>query len=941
MLVTKGFAVSNVENTVIGPKTVVLPSGQEVTVTSPTITTPYQYLPTTSQQEFSQANQLSSIEEDSAKDNPREINLEDDNGNTPLCIATQMNHLAVVDILLRHSMSVNSSKKNPMRHRSAGGDVHATDDQGNTPLHRAVLVKDIPVINVLTERGASVNFSNSRREAPLHNASGQIDMDSLDVMRTLISSGASVNIQDNTKKGPLHHACKSAGMCESIKLLIHHGAQMDAQDLKGYYPLHHLIDSFPSTGKEEKLLEMIDCFQFRSVQDVNVTTATGQTALHLAACNGLHQTIKHLISCGCNVHHQDGRGKNALHCAVADGGHSISTLETLVSAGADVCCCDWWGMSPLHEAARNDNVAAVDFLIENGAQVNLKDKNGAIALHLAATCNCREIVEVLIKKGSSVNATDKNLSTPLHFAAWADSEDIREILLDKGADLTMKDRSGSSPLDTAVLSRSKNFLRLFATDAKFQGIRSFSNFGNVHLPEEDLKKELLSSSDGIRRPESDIPKFVDGLLSSPGVGQAPDSDEAQEVHSAVESMVQDVVNKLAHLDPRFATTLLRAGSSSEGSKTVLPNEFDFMFSLDEMSSNIHPIFLDEDTALTVGAHACGIDGKTIAELFENKEVSEHTGVFSDYVQIFVNEGHEASRFLDLCESTSREVTSYARYIYFSQLLTKVLLSSSFPKHPNLLIKEVTIDPAIHLEWRGCRFKLLEIHVDAVPAIRLPHWPEKTCRNRRLLTPDILTIPCLAVPKMASVNEHLWRCSTSLQETAIFRKLRPCIRNSYVAAKAIVNSKAVCPSVACRNEESIELFRNTYLLSPDDDVYITKLQNDVSLLIRRQKVDVDLVKDIFRRCEACLFGGFVSSFFNPKQNVIEKKEDGEEPNHNWSDEVEVNSLSASKLKLYLKEHGLPVSGGKAVLVARVLGAGEAQGKENPDEQQSSSSERPRR
>ena len=57
----------------------------------------------------------------------------------------------------------------------------------------------------------------------------------------------------------------------------------------------------------------------------------------------------------------------------------------------------------------------------------------------------------------------------------------------------------------------------------------------------------------------------------------------------------------------------------------------------------------------------------------------------------------------------------------------------------------------------------------------------------------------------------------------------------------------------------------------------------------------------------------------------------------SDEVEVNSLSASKLKLYLKEHGLLVSGGKAVLVACVLGAGEAQGKENPDEQQSSSSE----
>ena len=867
------------------------------------------------------------------QDNPSEINLEDDNGNTPLCIATQMRHLDVVHILLRHSASINSSKINPMHQVrdasiaraliEAGGDVHAIDNQGNTPLHRAVLVKEISVINVLIEHGANVNFPNSRGETPLHNASEPIEKD-LDVMKALISSGASVNIKDNARKGPLHHACEIPEMSEPIKLLIHHGAQMDARDLKGYCPLHHLIDSFPSTDNEKTLLEVIDCFQFRSVQDVNVTTATGQTALHLAASSGLHQTIRHLISCGCNVHYQDGRGRNALHFAVEEREHSISTLETLVAAGADVRSCDWWGISPLHEAARNNNVAAVDFLIENGAQVNQQDKNGAIALHLAVTCNSREIVELLIRKGSLVNARDKNVSTPLHFAASTDSKDVAEVLLDKGADVSIKDRLGSSPLDTAILNRSENVLRIFTGDTKFHGIRPFSNFGNVHLSEEDFTKLVLSSSDKIMRSESDIRKFVDRLLTSPGVGHALDSDEAQEVHSAVESMAQHIVNKLTHLDPRFATTLLRAGSSSEGSKTALPNEFDFMFSLEEISLNIHPIFFEEDTALTVGVHTSGKDGNTIGERIQNKELSEHTGVFSDYVQIVLNEGYEASRFLDFCDRTSKEVPNDAMYIYFSQMLTNVLLSSSFPKNPNLFIKEVTIDPAILLEWRGCRFKLLEIHVDVVPAIRLPHWPEKTYRKRRLFTTDILTIPCLAVPKSGSVSDQLWRCSMSLQETAIFRKLKPCIRNSYVAAKTMVNSKAVCPSVACRGDESIELLRNTYSFSPDDDVYVEKSAEDVvptymlkmmflfaledkvaseglqsvfetvgeerkpalsktanygpaeqrNIFRRFPEVDVDLVKDIFRRCESCLLDGSVPSFFNPKQNVIEKKEDGE-------------------------------------------------------------------
>ena len=67
ILLTKASAVSNVENTVTGPKTAALPSGQEATVASSTITTAYKDLPTTRQQEFSQANQLSSLEEDLAQ----------------------------------------------------------------------------------------------------------------------------------------------------------------------------------------------------------------------------------------------------------------------------------------------------------------------------------------------------------------------------------------------------------------------------------------------------------------------------------------------------------------------------------------------------------------------------------------------------------------------------------------------------------------------------------------------------------------------------------------------------------------------------------------------------------------------------------------------------------------------------------------------------------
>ena len=42
-----------------------------------------------------------------------------------------------------------------------------------------------------------------------------------------------------------------------------------------------------------------------------------------------------------------------------------------------------------------------------------------------------------------------------------------------------------------------------------------------------------------------------------------------------------------------------------------------------------------------------------------------------------------------------------------------------------------------------------------------------------------------------------------------------------------------------------------------------------------------------------------------------------PNIEWNNERHVSSLTAHKLRLYLKQHNLQVSGGKATLVARVL------------------------
>ena len=88
-----------------------------------------------------------------------------------------------------------------------------------------------------------------------------------------------------------------------------------------------------------------------------------------------------------------------------------------------------------------------------------------------------------------------------------------------------------------------------------------------------------------------------------------------------------------------------------------------------------------------------------------------------------------------------------------------------------------------------------IDLDLVPAVFLPLWSDKYEKDLALVTPDISRITCVAVPKMtADWDEDLWRSSLALVETAIFRKLRPSIRNSYTVCKAMISS-AILPHIS--------------------------------------------------------------------------------------------------------------------------------------------------
>ncbi|XP_033749583.1 uncharacterized protein LOC117334207 [Pecten maximus] len=909
-----------------------------------------------------------SLLQKSLKEDDVDINLEDELGNTPLYMATLKSHRTAVDMLLQKGASVNDTSCSPMHYArdihiakllvEAGGRLGDRDSQGNTPLHRAVSREDFDLVLYFLQVGADTNARNSEGNTPLHNAcQSKIDGPICELITRLISAGATVNEKDKAGKTPLHHACESISMFYSIAILIKHGAELVTHDRKGYCPLHYLIDTFLSSDidGETEFVDKLDIL-LTSPETINVATKTGLSPVHIAASNGLCIVLKYLVQKGCDIRCKDGRGKSALHVvsSVKEARNSIDTTQTLILCGSDINCCDFWGSTPLHEAVANDKLDVVEVLVDNGADIKLRDKNGSTPLHLAAA-SCSDAVSLLLGKGAPVNATNKYMSTPLHFAAWADSGHAAETLINHDADLELKDLSGSTPHDTAVFTCSEVAGRL---ESGKSSVKAFSDFANKLLNKQEFD-DLVCKDTNIARSDHDAIHFCNRVFQTAGVGQVIFQDEAGDIQTAVESVAENIVQKLAELEPNFKATLLRAGSSSEGTKTKFPNEFDFMFCLEEFSENTYPKQEGDETKMIGSAPLSKktSTGGRLVDLAEDKELHETHIIISDYTKIYVKDDADAEPFLDLSERDSRLIPCYMMYHRFSQLLTRVLLSDSFPKHPNLLIHEVTVEPALSLQWRGSLYKMMDINIDLVPAIRLPCWPEKIQRDYKLLTPDILRIPGMAVPKIAGdVLEDLWRCSMSLQETAIFRKLHPRVRNSYTTAKSLLNSKVVCPiAIEEETEETafIRKFANMpsmgdseeamfitqaesaipsyflkmmFLFSLEDrvqreglgSVYDVDSQSKASSISQAEEcgtlaadtkhdanpdsyspptkrkrssysygpaevrnvqpnvgdIDIDLVRDIYRRCEECLSQGKVPSFFNPKQDVLGSRGEGQ-------------------------------------------------------------------
>jgi ankyrin repeat protein len=145
--------------------------------------------------------------------------------------------------------------------------------------------------------------------------------------------------------------------------------------------------------------------------------------------------VRALLENGADVNAAQGDGMTALHWAARQG--ELATARMLLHAGANVrATTRLGGYTPLLLASQMGHATVIDALVKAGADANSATTNGATALMLAAASGRDDAVKTLLGAGADVRATEPSRQeTALMFATASNRIDVMKTLIRAGADV--------------------------------------------------------------------------------------------------------------------------------------------------------------------------------------------------------------------------------------------------------------------------------------------------------------------------------------------------------------------------------------------------------------------------------------------------------------------------------------------------------------------------
>lgn len=310
-----------------------------------------------------------------------------------------------------------------------GADISTPNTAGVTPCYQALSTKRLLALETLLKRGASLQLPgpyNKTRLTCVHLAGILGD---LDVIQSLMNC-----------RGPTHD--EEIAMCDANgRSLLHYAAALGHTDLLRFFwearqqkkPYGHLLD-----------LNAADHF---GLTPLAVSLICGHGATAIALMTEAHVAADTVDRVGNTI--------ASLATLYMDGAFVTRTL--LATGGAALNMSNLMGRSPLHEAARADNVEALGELAKLGAEGHVTDVEGHLPLHdaiaVGSTRGMQACWQLAARAGvNPVRVLDRAGRTLVHHAVVHGQVETLLALVDEqgcGKLLNVADLDRRSPLATA------------------------------------------------------------------------------------------------------------------------------------------------------------------------------------------------------------------------------------------------------------------------------------------------------------------------------------------------------------------------------------------------------------------------------------------------------------------------------------------------------------
>lgn len=289
-----------------------------------------------------------------------------------------------------------------------------------------------------------------------------------------------------------------------------------------------------------------------------------------------------------------------------------------------------------------------------------------------------------------------------------------------------------------------------------------------------------------------LDNFAERILNDKYTGNI----EWSEIGAAVNKHVRKICEIIRRYDSRFSMSVFNTGSTAEGTKVGVPDEFDFALCLDHLI-DMCDIETDFDP-----------EGFEYARLkFRDNHVSDEYVSFSDMERNFLPLPylHMLFRYL-------------RRGMYERELWEDGNLFTRSEERLYVISGKPVLTYCVY--WNGTYYKQLKISIDLVPAVyRQGWWPHGAkFDNKGLISDEVQAAGCLILMqtkkysfdrqwyrmsdsitftcKSTCVNideERILKVSVAPAEIALMKTLPETYRQGYVLAK-IMRGADVCPNV---------------------------------------------------------------------------------------------------------------------------------------------------